>query len=207
MKLKGVLALVLMCAMLTTACSTAWVSTLDSILVAAAPALINILQIVAVANGEPVNANLVAKINADTATIKTLATDFANASSTAGPGVCAQLQAAIATYQADELQVLQVAHVTDQQTQTKITLLSTLVSGTVQAILAVIPECKAQAATTFSGHSFQGAPALNLKNFITTYNSILKAPTGRAGVDALTPKLVLHQHSKFWRVASLGRLN
>ena len=40
--LSFALSLVLFC----TACSTAWVSTLDSILAAAAPALINILQIV-----------------------------------------------------------------------------------------------------------------------------------------------------------------
>jgi len=88
--------------MFCTACSTAWVSTLDSILAAAAPALINILQIVAVANNQPVNSNLAAKINADAAVIKTLAADFAKASSGAAPGKCSQLQAAVADYQADQ---------------------------------------------------------------------------------------------------------
>jgi hypothetical protein len=73
-------------AMFCTACSTAWVSTLDSILVAAAPALIDILQIAAVANGQPINTNLEAKINADATVIKTLAADFAEASSAAAPG-------------------------------------------------------------------------------------------------------------------------
>ncbi len=60
--MRKVLIVVLSLAMFCTACSTAWVLTLDSILAAAAPALINILQIVAVANGQPVNANLAAKI-------------------------------------------------------------------------------------------------------------------------------------------------
>ena len=63
--MKSVLVVVLSLVVLCTACSTAWVSTLDSILAAAAPALVNILQIVAVANGQPVNSNLEAKINAD----------------------------------------------------------------------------------------------------------------------------------------------
>src|SRR5271156_5650024 len=77
--MKKILVVVLSLAMFCTACSTAWVSTLDSILAAAAPALINILQIVAVANGQPVNSALAAKINADATAIKTLAADFASA--------------------------------------------------------------------------------------------------------------------------------
>jgi len=93
--MKSVLVVVLSLVVLCTACSTAWVSTLDSILAAAAPALVNILQIVAVANGQPVNSNLEAKINADAAVIKTLAGDFAKASSSAAPTVCSQLQACL----------------------------------------------------------------------------------------------------------------
>ena len=54
--MKVSLAVAVVLGMLCTGCSTAWVSTLDSILAAAAPALINILQIVAVAEGLPVNA-------------------------------------------------------------------------------------------------------------------------------------------------------
>src|SRR3984893_12830758 len=97
--IRKTLVIVLSLAMFCAACSTAWVSTLDSILAAAAPALINILQIVAVANGQPVNANLAAKINADATIIKTLAGDFAKTSSGSTPGVCQQLQAAVSVYQ------------------------------------------------------------------------------------------------------------
>src|ERR1700687_1781781 len=111
------LIIVLSLAMFCTACSTAWVSTLDSILAAAAPALINILQIVAVANGQPVNSNLAAKINADATVIRTLAADFAKASSGSAPGVCQQLQAAVSAYQADQQLVLEVAQVSDSKTQ------------------------------------------------------------------------------------------
>jgi hypothetical protein len=100
--MKKIFVVVLSLAMSCTACSTAWVSTLDSILAAAAPALINILQIVAVANGQSVNSGLTAKINTDAAVIKTLAGDFAMASSLAAPGVCSQLQVAVNTYQADQ---------------------------------------------------------------------------------------------------------
>src|SRR5260370_41900379 len=63
--MRKALVVALSLAMFCTACSTAWVSTLDSILAASAPALINILQIVAVAKGQPINRHLSAKIIAD----------------------------------------------------------------------------------------------------------------------------------------------
>ena len=197
------LVVILSLAMLCTACSTAWVSTLDAILAAAAPALINILQIVAVANGKPVNANLAAKINADATIVKTLAGDFAKAASGSAPGVCQQLQAAVNVYQADQQLVLQIAQVGDPNTQTKIALLADLVAGTVNAIMAVIPSCQNAGVT----QKMKTAPSYNVSSFANHYNSILLAPTGNAAVDAATPKLKLHQHSKLVRAVTFGRLD
>ena len=200
--MRKALIVVLSLAMFCTACSTAWVSTLDSILAAAAPALINILQIVAVANGQPVNTNLSAKINADATIIKTLASDFAKASSGSSAGFCQQLQSAVSVYQADQQLVLQIAQVGDSNTQTKITLLADLVAGTVNAILAVIPSCQNAAVA----RHMKTLPPYNVSTFADHYNSILLAPTGNAAVDAATPKLKLHQHSKLMRAVTLGRL-
>jgi hypothetical protein len=188
-------------AMCCVACSTAWVSTLDSILAAAAPALIDILQIVAVANGKPMDSNLAAKINSDVTAIKALAGDFAKASSGSAPGVCKQLQAAVSTYQADQVLVLQVAQVSDSKTQTKIALLADLVAGTVQAITAVIPSCEANAQA-----SLKAVPPYRVSTFADHYNSILVAPTGDAAVDAATPTLKIHRHSKLVRALTFGRL-
>jgi hypothetical protein len=199
--MKKLLAASLLLAVFCTACSTAWVSTLDSILAAAAPALINILEIVAVASGQPVNALQVAKINADATAIKTLASDLATASSIAAPGVCSQLQAAIGTYEQDQQLVLSAAHVGDANTQTKIGLLSGLVAGTVDTILTVIPSCYASQSAAFAV-----APAPGLKNFVTNYNAILTAKTGNAAVDALTVNRKLHQHSKVIRLTTFGML-
>jgi hypothetical protein len=194
------LVVVLSLAMFCIACSTAWVSTLDSILAAAAPALINILQIVAVANGKPMDSNLAAKINADATVVKTLAGDFSKASSGSAPGVCQQLQAAMGAYQADQALVLQVAQVSDPKTQTKITLLANLVAGTVQAITAVMPSCQANA------QAFEASPPYSLSTFIDHYNSVLVAPTGNAAVDAATTTLKVHRHSKLVRVLTFGHL-
>jgi hypothetical protein len=199
--MKKLLVIILSLAVFCTACSTAWVGTLDSILAAAAPALINILQIVAVADGQPVNGSLESKINTDVADIKTLAADFAKLSSTQGSNICQQLQAAVNAYQADQQLVLQIAQVSDPNTQTKITLLAGLVAGTVEAIMAVIPSCQSAAVP-----SMKSAPPYSLSNFAERYNTILVEPTGNAAVDAATPKLILHRHSKLVRSITFGRL-
>jgi hypothetical protein len=200
--MRKVLIVVLSLAMLSTACSTAWISALDAILASAAPALINILQIVAVANGKPASSSLIAKIDADAAAIKTLAANFAAASSAATPGVCEQLQAAVSAYQADQQLVLQLAQVSDSNTQTKITLLVDLVAGTVSEITAVIPSCENAA----SFRSRKGALPYSVSSFVSHYNRILVAPTGNAAVDAASQKLKLHQHSQLMRTVTFGRL-
>jgi hypothetical protein len=98
--------------------------------------------------------------------------------------------------------VLQVAQVSDSNTQTKIMLLAALVAGTVDAITAVIPSCQNAAAT----RSMKTTPPYNVSTFTDHYNSILVAPTGNVAVDAVTPKLKLHRHSKLVRSVTFGRL-
>jgi hypothetical protein len=202
--MRKVLVVALSLTMFCTACSTAWVSTLDSILAAAAPALVDILQIVAIANGQPLNNTLAAKINTDATAIKTLATDFAQASASAAsaPGACEALQTAVGVYQADQVLVLQVAQVSDSNTRAKITLLADLVAGTIQAITAVIPSCQNAAA-----RSFEAPPPYSVTGFTDRYNRVLIAPTGNEAMDAATGKLRLHRHSRFVRSITLGRLD
>ena len=199
--MRTVLAVLISLAICCTGCSTAWVSALDSILTAAAPAVIDILQIVAMANGQAVNASEVSKINNDAAAIKSLAASFASASSLAAPGVCSQLQAAITTYQADQQLVLSTAQVGDANTQLKIQMLSSLIGGTVDSILAIIPSCHASQVA-----ALEAAPPASLKNFVVSYNAVLTAKTGNPAVDMLTASLKLHQHSKALRTVTFGRL-
>jgi hypothetical protein len=186
------LALLLCCTMTIAGCSIAWVTTLDDILAAAAPALINILNIIAIAKGEPLNTATTAKINADAANIKVLASDFASAQTAAAPTVCAQLQAAIQVYSNDINQVLTLAQVSDPATQEKIQVLSGLVTGTVVGILAVIPNCQ-QAVTMRASMESKSVP-LPLKSFINSYNSTLVVPTGIVAVDSYTKKHKIHGH-------------
>jgi hypothetical protein len=116
--------------------------------------------------------------------------------------VCSQLQAAVGAYQTDQQLVLQVAQVSDPNTQTKITLLGNLVASTIQAITAVIPSCEDAASPRW----FKAAPTYSMSSFADHYNSILVTKTGDAAVDAATPRLKLHRHSKLVRAVTFGRL-
>ena len=198
MKSKIALSVFLSLVIVLTGCSAAWVSTIDSILAAAAPALIDILQIVSVAEGKPYNTALATKINQDAADLKKLAADFSANSNSHG---CQLLQASISTYQGDIQTVLQVAQVSDPNTQNKVILLTGLVAGTVQAIVAVIPSCQAPASIM---RAMAVQPPAGTRQFVISYNRYLTAKTGNPQVDKLTPTLKIHQHSAFVRVVSLG---
>lgn len=186
----------------TTACSTSWLTTLDDILAVAAPALVNILNIFAVAENQQPNVALAAQITADTSRVKSLAHDFANASSSAAPGVCEQLNAAVSVYSQDEQQVIALARVKDPAVQSKIAVLSGLVATTIQSITSVIPNC----ADAAKARRYAAEPPMNLKRFVADYDATLVAPTGNTAVDKATPKMKLHKGSRVAHYASFGIL-
>jgi len=201
----GVLCFALILAPILAGCSTAWVGTFDNILTAAAPALINILEIVALSKGVPIDAALESKINADAATMKSLANDFAVASASASPQVCSQLQAAIQTYSNDQQQVMSLANVANPVVQEKITVLSSLVAGTVTAVLAVVPQC--QQASQMKASLVKAAPPIPLKEFVGSYDAILTKPTGVKDIDSFTKKHAIHYHGKLVRALTFGFAN
>ena len=206
--MKKLLIPVLLLTIVLSGCSTAWLTTLDSVLAAAAPALINILQIAALSKGltaSSASAQLTAKINADAAALQKSASDFASASAAAAPGACAQLQAALTTYQSDLPAVLQVAQVSNANTQSKIETLSALVVGVFGCIEPLIPNCQAPKMMGLAGAT-HSAPPLELKNFVQAYNAVLVSPVNDKAVDAETSKMKIHRHGKFARAVTLGVL-
>jgi hypothetical protein len=198
---KAIVALMLCGVMTFVGCTASWVSTFDTVISVAAPALTGILDVAALADGKPVDAALVTKINADAAAVETLAKDFANASSSAGPGLCSQLQVDITTYESDLPLVLQVAQVSDPNTEAKIEALSALIVSTFNSIEPLIPNCAAPAKT-----SLAVAVPLSVKNFVNAYNAEMVKPTGNPQVDAGTAKLKLHTKSTFMRVVTFSWL-
>lgn len=150
------------------------------------------------------NSGLAAKIAADAVIVKTLATDFANASAAAAPGVCSQLQGALGVYQADQQQVLQLAQVSDTNTQAKITLLVGLSINVFSIIVSLIPSCQKAALARAERRAAVTEPPMPARIFVVTYNNIMVAKTGNLVVDNATHGLQIHQHGKATRILTLG---
>ena len=113
----------------------------DVIVSVAVPSLTNVLDIVALSSGKPVNATLATKIAADGANLKSVGDSLlvANASATGG---CAKFIADLNVFQADITLVEQTAQVSNPSTQAKVNAIVGLVVTTVDGVAAVIPACK-----------------------------------------------------------------
>lgn len=92
-------------------CSTAWLSNLDGYIKIAGPILIQILDIVSLAKGVPVDQALVAKINADQTAVTTLANSISNASAQNIQGTCQAFNVAVATFANDLSQIEQLGNI------------------------------------------------------------------------------------------------
>lgn len=197
---KRILSLVLMSCMIfatvpMTGCNQ---SQFDAVLNEVGPAVSTILQIVILVKGGTLNTSLVAKITADTASLKSLYNDFSAANSTdSKTSIEAAIATNFATLNADLGTVFALAQVSDPNTQAKVTALIGLVESAVQIAEAAIPSTKAQAIRPL---------ALNPSSLVDSYNKILVAKTGNAKVDAATPNMEIHIHGWLVRHATAGML-
>jgi hypothetical protein len=196
---RGLLALTLSVAMFAQACSTTWLSKLDTILAAAAPAVINVLNIVAIAEGKPVNAALEAKIAADANNLKVLAANLAAAGATATT-TCQQAQAAVTTLGDDFTLVLQIVQVSNAASQTNALIVFQAADAIFLTISALLPSC---APPVVASVVFK-VSTLDANTLISNYNSVLDRPTNNSLVNAYNRKHHVHGHGWLARTASLG---
>jgi hypothetical protein len=175
-------------------------SQFDAYLNVIGPAVLDVLQIVAVFSGKAANTSISDKVSADVAAIEKLYADYQSAAASQKAGVQGEIQAAFTTLNSDLGSVFQLAQVSDKNTQAKITVLVGLIETGVNLALAVINPPVAAA-------SLKGAqsPSLTAAQLVSSFNATLTAKTGNAKVDALTPKLAkLHVHGKFVRMVTFG---
>ena len=195
---KGLTAVVLAYVLILQGCSLAWVGTLDSVLAAAAPALNNVLTIIALSENKPVNQALEDKITKDAATLKQLAADFASASGT-NPTSCQEVQAGAAVLNDDAALVLTLVQASGAS---NIAAIFAAADAFVVVIVGLIPSCASPAALRAS------IPAkvakINVNALVANYNQKLTAPSGKPAVDAYAKANQIHVHSKFVRVITFG---
>jgi uncharacterized protein with PIN domain len=199
---KSILAVALCLALVVQGCSLAWVSKLDTIIVALAPALINALNIVAIYEGKPANTALEAKITADAASLKTIATDLTNASAATAPTACAQAQAAVETLTSDASAVLQIIQVSSAATTTNAMAVFQAGYAIVETVVSLIPSCASP--TTAAARAQVKLATLDANSLVSNYNAKLATVTGYPLVDAYNKSHKLHAHSWAARTLSFG---
>lgn len=183
-----------------TGCTPTQVAQFEQVLNQIAPATLTILQIIALfKTGIDVN-TLPAKVGADVAAVEKLFTDYEAAATNAKATVLAQLNAGFSVLQGDFSTVLTLAHVSDVNTQAKLTALVGLIGSALriaEGFIIVTPAATAVQPLKLTPGSF-----------VDSWNAMLTAKTGNAQVDAFTAHNGhLHLHGKFVRVVSLGMAN
>lgn len=191
---KKLLAAVLLVGV-TAGCSTAWLSTLDKYVQVAGPILIQILDIVSLAKGTPVDQGLQAKITADQAAVTTLANSISAASAANLPTVCSQFNQAVSTFQSDLGAIEQLANV-GPNTAGEIGAAVSIAQAAIQEVEAPIQACSVAPNPAAARLILQSAA---LK--VTSPEDVIKR--FNAVVDS---KHRVYLHSKFVRVVTFGHL-
>jgi len=192
---KFILAPVLAIAIIATGCSVAWLSTFEGYLKVAGPILVQILDIVSLVKGTPVNSSLQAKITADAAAANTIAQSISSASSQNVQGDCAQFNLAVSTLQGDLSQVEQLANV-GSQTSAEISAAMGIAQAAFTEIEAPIAACQSAPTPSAALNALKAGSVgvSSPEDVVRKYNAI---------VDS---KHKVHLHNKFVRALTFGHL-
>jgi hypothetical protein len=208
---RGILAVVLCCVLVFTACSTTWIGQAEEIVAALVPAAGNVVALVAALEGKTVSAsdlqaiqNAGTEAGADLQLIQSLITAYQKADASSQPGILNQIQSAIQAAQTNLQGLLAALHIKDAATQAKITAVVGLVLSEIQSLAAVVPLVTGNAAK--SERVGQVKAPLSARDFVASYNATMTAKTGNADLDRVTAGLKIHQHGKLVRVVSFGVL-
>ena len=190
---KSILAGLLALTMFATACSTSWVSQAIAITNALLPVAVNVIQLVTAMQGSGASSTDLAlaqkwatAVSADLTIVQTLLNQYNTAATADKPGFLTKLNDALQVVSADLGTLLPALHITNPQTQAKVTAMVGLVVAEVSAIVTLVRA--AQGKTSIA----RGAPAvLDAKSFKAAYKTVVKAPTGYAPLDQATTALVL----------------
>jgi hypothetical protein len=205
---KGLTAIVLCYTLILTTgvagCNTTWISKLDTIVADVAPSLINVLNIVAIAEGKPVNTALESKITADAANLKVLAADYAAATGTGALTACQQVQAGVKVVGDDFSVVLQLVQVSNVASQTNALAVFEAADAIFLTVSSLIPSCATPVA--LKAQIAAKVIAIDKDKLVRSYNAALTTPTKFTAVDKFNKSHQLHNHNWVLRHASFGKL-
>lgn len=210
---RALLAVVLCGVLIWTACSTAWITEAEDIVAALVPAAANLITLIEALQGKSASTqdlqlvqSASTQVQTDLQLVNTLITQYQQAADAqTQASLLAQIQTAIATVQSNLSALLPALHITDAAAQAKVSAVIGLILSEVQSLGAIVPLVHPSAGAEQASAAFKAAkvnPPLSASQFRSSYNTIMTAKTGNAGLDAAAAKCKLHGPG-FWH--SLGQ--
>jgi hypothetical protein len=203
-------------ALMSTACSTAWISEAEQIVAALIPATANLMTLVATLHGKDVTTSELQTIEsvgtqagADLQLMQSLIVQYQKADASAQPGLLNQIQSAASAVQSSLNGLLPALHIKDTATQAKITAVVGVVLSEVESMAAIVPLVNSSASPammTMAARQVKKQPPLTASEFIGSYNATIAAKTGNIDLDRAASGLRIHLHGKLERWASAGLL-
>lgn len=173
-------------------CSTAWLTTFDQYLEIAGPILIQILNIVSLEKGTTPPQALVNKINADQASLNTLAQSVQNATAADLPNTCAEFNEGVQTFAGDLTAIEQLANF-GQGSSVVLQDSVNIAQSTIQEIETPIQGCAA-ATPAEAARILKNAKVASPETIVKKFNKV---------VDK---KHQVHFHNKLVRILTFGKL-
>ncbi|MFZ0321939.1 MAG: hypothetical protein WAL56_22630 [Candidatus Sulfotelmatobacter sp.] len=213
---KWLVAAVLCGTMIWTACSTAWIGEAEEIVAAMLPATANVVTLVATLQGKSVSTSDLqtiqsagAQAGTDLQLMQSLIAQYQKADASAQPGLLNQIQAALSAVQSTLNGLLPALHITNPETQAKVTAVVGLLLSEVESIAAIVPLVNSNASPammSMAAKQVKKQSPLTANEFVKCYNATMGAKTGNAALDRATTGLQIHLHGKIERWATAGWL-
>src|SRR5713226_8979478 len=150
---KSILAAILALAMFATGCSTSWVTEAIAITNGLLPVAVNVIQLVTAMQGSGTSSGDVAlaqkwatAVSADLTVVQTLLIQYNSAAAADKPGVLNRLNDALQVVSSDLGTLLPALHITNPQTQAKVTAIVGLVDAELRSIEALVAAAQGKTA-------------------------------------------------------------
>lgn len=213
---KPVIEGMLLCALLiSTACSTTWITSAEQILDVLIPATANLMTLVATFRGNVTAGDLQtlqsagAQAGADLQLMQSLIAEYQKADMAAQSGILSQIQEVMNDAQSNLTGILPALHIKDAATQAKVSAVVGLLLAEVRSTAAIVPLVNSEtspAMLRIAQKQARKQPPLRAGEFADSFNITVTAKTGNTDLDRVTSGLRIHAHGKFERWATAGLL-
>jgi hypothetical protein len=212
---KAILATFICATLISTGCSTTWMSEAEQIVATLLPAAANLITLVATLQGDLPSEDMQkvqsvgTQVEADFQLIQSLIAQYQKADAAGQAGLLGQIQAAMVAAQSSLNGLLPALHIKDAATQAKVTAVVALLLSEVQSMAAIMPLANSggsRAMMSWAARQVKKQAPLNASEFVSSYNATMTAKTGNARLDHATSGLRIHAHGKFERWATAGLL-